>query len=358
MQGIMESEGLAPQRPSSGGKRKLTQRERLVRELTEEIIAGKYPTDRPMPSENQLCRRFSVSRVTVRLALDVLQNRGLIHRQHGRGTFVQPNFNKAFRSPAILMLDGVNIRCHACWQMLMGMEAEASDHSGMITLLNQPPADWPASSFQQIGGLVARESSLSKKDLAVLRQQNLSLFKLGSAHDYGASLEFGIDKAAARMVRKADQRGVRRLLFVALDEDVTAESKAENLVKAVRELNNGMEYETVSVKMLMPEAMHQIAAAFDRIRPDALVLTSEWLTPTAFSLFDRRSIKPGNDIFVGMFLHQDWPTMLSHNMAVVRLPCYEVGRSVVKQLQDYSFRPETMPDIELEPEYYGILAEE
>ncbi|MEM1057869.1 MAG: GntR family transcriptional regulator [Verrucomicrobiota bacterium] len=339
-------------------KRKITQRERLVRALTEEILDGKYPIDRPMPSENQLCRRFSVSRVTVRLALDVLQNRGLIHRQHGRGTFVQPTYNKTFRSPAILMLDGVSIRCHACWQMLMGMEAEAQDNAGMITLLNQPPADWPAAAFSQIGGLVAREASLSKKDLAVLRQQNLSLFRLGSEFDYGASLRFGLDHAAARIIEKARKNRVRRMLFVTMDEDVVGETKSQRLHEEVEKQGNEMELETVTVSMKMPEALHQLGAFYDRIRPDAIFLTSEWLSPTAHTLFERRGIKPGQEIFFGMYLHQDWPAMLSHNLAVVRLPCFEVGRHIVQQLQDYSFRPETLPDIDLMPTFYGLLAEE
>src|SRR5919201_6276209 len=41
-------------------------------------------------SEHQLCARFDVSRPTIRQALDVLVQEGLLYRHAGRGTFSTP----------------------------------------------------------------------------------------------------------------------------------------------------------------------------------------------------------------------------------------------------------------------------
>ncbi len=44
-----------------------------------------------LPTEEQLARRFGVSRVTVRGALDLLEKSGLVSRLRGRGTTVSPS---------------------------------------------------------------------------------------------------------------------------------------------------------------------------------------------------------------------------------------------------------------------------
>ena len=43
-----------------------------------------------LPTEEQMAKRFEVSRITVRAALELLENSGLISRLRGRGTIVSP----------------------------------------------------------------------------------------------------------------------------------------------------------------------------------------------------------------------------------------------------------------------------
>ena len=56
--------------------------------LRSEIIL--LPANTMLPTELQYAKRFDVSRVTVRRALDMLERSGLITRQRGRGTIVSP----------------------------------------------------------------------------------------------------------------------------------------------------------------------------------------------------------------------------------------------------------------------------
>lgn len=57
--------------------------------LSEDIKNGKYPPGSKIPSEGELAHEFSVSRVTLREALRVLEEDGVIIRRHGIGTFVR-----------------------------------------------------------------------------------------------------------------------------------------------------------------------------------------------------------------------------------------------------------------------------
>jgi GntR family transcriptional regulator len=52
------------------------------------VEAGTYPKGSKLPSEDDLASQLQVSRATIRDALQTLQERGMIRREHGRGTFV------------------------------------------------------------------------------------------------------------------------------------------------------------------------------------------------------------------------------------------------------------------------------
>jgi len=56
--------------------------------LLEEIQAGKIGENGKLPSEQALARRFNVSRVTIRSALQSLEKDGAVNTRHGIGTFL------------------------------------------------------------------------------------------------------------------------------------------------------------------------------------------------------------------------------------------------------------------------------
>lgn len=59
----------------------------LMEDLKEQIISGRIKAGEKLPSENELSRKYQISRQTVRKALAMLQNAGYIYAEHGRGTF-------------------------------------------------------------------------------------------------------------------------------------------------------------------------------------------------------------------------------------------------------------------------------
>lgn len=58
--------------------------------LRTQIVTGKYLPDAALPTEDEMAATFEISRVTVRSALKLLADEGLVVRQPGRGTFVAP----------------------------------------------------------------------------------------------------------------------------------------------------------------------------------------------------------------------------------------------------------------------------
>jgi len=61
----------------------------LAELLEQEIASGRWETGTRLPAEPDLCEHYRLSRTTIRQALARLEQRGLIERRKGQGTFVQ-----------------------------------------------------------------------------------------------------------------------------------------------------------------------------------------------------------------------------------------------------------------------------
>ena len=58
----------------------------LFEELKRRILQGEYQNGQRLPGENEMAGEFSMSRQTVRQALSMLEQEGLIQRRQGSGT--------------------------------------------------------------------------------------------------------------------------------------------------------------------------------------------------------------------------------------------------------------------------------
>jgi len=60
----------------------------LMRIFLEEIHSGEWSLGRQIPTEEELCEKYNVSRITVRQAINNLVSDGYLMKVQGRGTFV------------------------------------------------------------------------------------------------------------------------------------------------------------------------------------------------------------------------------------------------------------------------------
>lgn len=63
--------------------------EQVLAQMKEQILNGDWKEGEKIPSENQLCETFGVSRVTVRQAIQKLAALGLLETRLGEGSFVK-----------------------------------------------------------------------------------------------------------------------------------------------------------------------------------------------------------------------------------------------------------------------------
>lgn len=77
--------------------------QKVIDDLKTLIEKGAYKKGELLPSENDLCKTYSTTRVTVRQALTGLMNMGYITRRHGKGSIV----SEPKQGLGILSLSGV-----------------------------------------------------------------------------------------------------------------------------------------------------------------------------------------------------------------------------------------------------------
>lgn len=75
--------------PGQGAETKLPAYLQIARTLADRVTSGVYAAGSRLPSGSQLCAEFGVSPMTVRRALTILKDQGLVSGMRGRGTFAR-----------------------------------------------------------------------------------------------------------------------------------------------------------------------------------------------------------------------------------------------------------------------------
>ncbi len=112
----------------------------LAERLREQIEAGHYQPNTPLPTEQELADQFEVSRLTLRKALDVLASQAVVVRRAGVGTFVNGGASRTL--PTVLYVGETQTHFHQ--EFYAALCGEAQDrHRAVATFL--PTAGDPQS---------------------------------------------------------------------------------------------------------------------------------------------------------------------------------------------------------------------
>lgn len=107
--------------------------QKVIDDLKILIENGVYKKGALLPSENDLCKTYNTTRVTVRQALTGLMNMGFITRRHGKGSIV----SEPKKGLGILSLSGVT--------------AGIGDQTLKTIILQKPVAQkWPADFYYEL----------------------------------------------------------------------------------------------------------------------------------------------------------------------------------------------------------------
>jgi len=69
----------------------MTAYNRVAAVLRDQILSGSWEGRLQLPTERELCEQFQTSRITIRRALQILEDEQLVERHQGVGTFIKSN---------------------------------------------------------------------------------------------------------------------------------------------------------------------------------------------------------------------------------------------------------------------------
>jgi DNA-binding LacI/PurR family transcriptional regulator len=203
---VLHLTSMAP-RPASA-------RANLVAFLTQSILARDSEVAYALSSEHELCRQFQISRVTVRLALGDLENRGLIYRRHGKGTFAHGKATRIYRNIAVV-IRSTQVENRSIAELVRGVSSAQREIGSGVMLVGLNPAGWRPELASSLSGVIVCPWEVNPSDLSILQERKLPFILVGESELSGPRLIVGEREAARRRTDELLKLGHRSLAIFA-----------------------------------------------------------------------------------------------------------------------------------------------
>jgi DNA-binding LacI/PurR family transcriptional regulator len=321
--------------------------------LTEDILSRDSEEAYSLASEHELCRQFDLSRVTVRLALSDLENRGLIYRRHGKGTFAHGRDTRIYRNIGILVRASSSEN-RAVAELVRGMQAAQMELGSGVMLIGVKPAAWRAEMASMLSGVAILPWDVNEEDLVILRNRNLPFLIVGDSGLAGPRIVMGQREAARTMTEKLLRHGHRSLAILSgVDAGLDGPKR-----RGVNEALQAAGLDPAQVPEFIAEGKEN--SPFETVgkllnsvpRPTAVIAFDDSLA-TILSYRARRkmNLRVPEDLSIVSF--HDWPFLAKMDpmLCTVRFDFYAAGRQAAAALNRAAQTGETLADIIFQPTY-------
>lgn len=331
---------------------KSTARARLSAALAQEILNNPEPGNFPIASEHQLCRRFNISRVTVRLALSDLEARGLIYRKHGKGTFAYGNATRVHKAVGVLLKSSPTEERWPIAQMMRGVQSILAPLRMTVMLINMPPKDWPANLASSLGSVIVFPQGITPDDLEVLNNRKLPYIVAGHGSLPGAHIRLGQFEAARMMTEKLLLLGHQRIaLLTGYDPNLDA-PKREGVYQALRTVGiDPTQVPEFSAEGLEAERRAAVQKLLSQQpRPTAVIAFDDSLASLlSFHARREQGLKIPENLSIVSFHDSPYLRYTEPSLTTVRFDFFGAGQRAAEALNRAALTGEALTDLTSEP---------
>ncbi len=335
----------------------------IFENLKEAISIGQFQTGQRLPSEAELVKMFSTSRLTVNRALRELQLGGLIERRVGSGSYVSASKDRGYAFGLLIPeLGSTEIFEPICRGMA---EVQLPEHH--VLLWSRTPADPAAMEAQArescrqwaagkvAGAFFAPLELTSEKDAVnkriadlfesagiplVLIDRDLVAYPERSKHDL-----VGIDnrRAAYVLTDHMIKSGCGRLIFLGKHKSApSCVARAVGFREAVQDAGIDFRDEFV-FHQSDPTNVDQVRQIMHDLRPDGIVCSNDFTAAQLMRTLETLAINVPGDVKMGGFDDVKYASLLSVPLTTIHQPCGEIGAAAVRALVERVHNPKLPP---------------
>ena len=328
--------------------------------LREDIFAGKYPQETRFPSEEQLVRRFHVSRNTIRTALEDLKRAGIIETRNGSGTYLSPAAANATGTIGLIV---PGIATGEVFPRICAEITRVARLNGFSTLFGDASSPDPDIRTTQVlrlahdyvskkvNGVILEPLELTpnaehttRQVLSILENSHTPIVLLdrdiaGEMHRSNLDL-VGIDnlRAGYTLAKHLIGQGARRIhVLIRPGSASTVRRRAKGVREAV--LDSGLPWRQNHLHELDPSNGTLVRKAFAK-RVDAVVCGNDITAANLIETLSRIGRKVPDDILVAGVDDIRLSTLISPKLTTLRQPCEEIAKAAVTLLMDRMSNPQ------------------
>lgn len=329
--------------------RKLARHTNLSQVLEKELLSGKYPPSVPLPSENELCKRFDVSRTTVRLALSHLANRGYIYKQHGRGTFAHHVRRQTVKPTALLACEPEKLENPYFLDLIHGANSYLISLGSHLSIISQRPHEWSSSLISSISAAIVIPTPLQQEDLKHFEDWGMPYVIASESELRGPSISYGIEVAAERLTEGLLAMGHRKIGLISGRRRHSDLIKRRGVDHAL--IRAGIDVATVPDLMTNFDLRlgKQATQELLRSHPDvtAIIASDDLLAIAAMQVAQAMGKRIPVDLSVAGFNDLAMSALFTPALTTVKFPVFAAGRRAAEALCLRVMRNEPLPTLDM-----------
>ena len=303
--------------------------------LIAKIRSGGLAGSGRLDSEPQLCERFSLSRNTIRQAIQELENEGYVYRIHGKGTFIRNATPVNSRKIALMIYDTAYMAHPVTDGLIRGIDETLSRNGYILDILASKRSFHDENLMrlaESYAGFLIGTYQLDELMLAELEKISLPhLFvkNYPMNHDvHAARINFTHAGflAAEHLIRTGC--GNLALIYSGDRIAISAEFK-EGVYSAALEHGARLRRENIFIadfsdRLAIPEICAELLRHEDR--PDGMICASDELAIALLAELKRHGVSVPGDISVIGCNNTENSTLTTPPLSTVDIPVMELGR--------------------------------